>query len=1111
MANEQAKKGYPHWVPEAKPDNEWRKKLQLKLVNSLEDLKALLLSLGNYVAWDLETSSLSPEEGFIVGVALTDNPSKGYYIPIRHHTGTSLGDTALKMIDKMLHTRKMTFLFNARFDLRYWEYVGFDGSTIPIFDVQDSCWMADTNVKRTSLKFFERHFLGWMPDTFTETLGDKENFYYVTPEEATPYAAVDAAGTMTLAYHTMPYWQESRQAGKIDQAMLYPLMKWENTKLPIDRKVLEEIAISVDTQIQEIQQRIYRMAGIQFKINSNRDCTEVFERLGIDTGHRIKSGYMKVGIPELEATNREHPHPILKDMVAYKKLFKVQSGYVSPLTVIAQEGFARFAYLTCRAPTARFASGKDGKNPFFSPVNVQSIPKPKPTMWYVREATQEEKDKGEDILGYHMSLTEKSDMWMEGFDPKLNLRRAFVADPDGKHYFVSCDMCLEGGTPVISNRGYMGISELKVGDKIRTPNGWAEVLDVHETEPKRLFRTRTNNQSIYSSPDHPFLLNGELIRAEEFTGSLKTEEIKSYCKEWEDRESLKRDLNELKSMSLTPYECADEIKRRGWLSKIETGIAKYSRGFVADSLGVRRSSFGHTLRKLSVKGNGKELRAEKFWACNNPFEGESNPTSAYLLGYIVGDGSITVGSRWCLNISSKDREHLSQIMSVFAGSSEVKPHTRGKYEWYSLSINSKEVVQSLLRLGVQPDKSHKGVELPVSWLGSNLPHFLRGLIDSDGPILLKNGALCIDMYGHESYIEKLGELLDEPTRIQGAVEGVTIHGDREKKKLIYQSLYSHATIWLQRKRDVIEEYLGYFSGKETVYWSMYDITIASEDHIYYAGGVPTHNSGEELRIVANLYKEPVWVNAFLTGSDVHKATAVACFGEENYDKQKRRMAKVVNFGKIYGMSPQSMQEKFPELSLDFCEQFMKDYVKGLPYIFSGQDRDIRRAKKEGTVYTVFGRPRRVKYWLQSPDPKMRGFGARTVKNSQVQGAGGDLLRLMVKRIWDALFAPGTYDIQFRSTVHDEINFSVARAQALEIIPKIIKCMTVKVPGWSVPMECGLEVGTSWGQTFAFDYNLETNTYTPHWEPVPEDHEEPEPEVEEEIDPDIYWEEETEEY
>ena len=76
---------------------------------------------------------------------------------------------------------------------------------------------------------------------------------------------------------------------------------------------------------------------------------------------------------------------------------------------------------------------------------------------------------------------------------------------------------------------------------------------------------------------------------------------------------------------------------------------------------------------------------------------------------------------------------------------------------------------------------------------------------------------------------------------------------------------------------------------------MCDIEV-EEVHCYYANGITTHNSGQELRIPANLSGEEVWVSAFTTGGDVHKETAVRLFGEENYDNSKRKMAKGANFG-----------------------------------------------------------------------------------------------------------------------------------------------------------------------------------------------------------------------
>ncbi len=263
--------------------------------------------------------------------------------------------------------------------------------------------------------------------------------------------------------------------------------------------------------------------------------------------------------------------------------------------------------------------------------------------------------------------------------------------------------------------------------------------------------------------------------------------------------------------------------------------------------------------------------------------------------------------------------------------------------------------------------------------------------------------------------------------------------------------------------------------------------------------------GEELRIATNLYREPSWIEAFNNNEDLHGKVAKMVFGEENYNKEKRDIAKTVNFGKLYGMSHYSMKERFPHLSLEFCEQFMKDYERTLPYIFGGQERDIRRARKEGTIYSVLGRPRRVSYYMNHPDRRKRGFGIRTIKNSVIQGTAADLLRLMFVKIWKALFEEGKYDTRWRTTVHDEINWSVPREEMEEVLPILIKCMTVNIPGWPVTLTCGLEVGTSWGEMFPFNYDLEKGIYTPDWIEINEDEEE---EIEEDlVDHSGFWSEE----
>ena len=181
--------------------------------------------------------------------------------------------------------------------MRWMERFGYDMSTVPIFDVQAAIWIADTNWKRTNLKWAELHFLGWPATKFEEALGDAENFYHVPVVEATPYAAQDAVGLFALASVAMKYHQEGKQAAKIDQQQLYPLMHWEQELVDLSEEYLVNLRTDTYTRLKDLEHQIYKIAGTVYKINSNRDQTEVFTRLGIDTGQRIKSGYMKITSP----------------------------------------------------------------------------------------------------------------------------------------------------------------------------------------------------------------------------------------------------------------------------------------------------------------------------------------------------------------------------------------------------------------------------------------------------------------------------------------------------------------------------------------------------------------------------------------------------------------------------------------------------------------------------------------------------------------------------------------------------------------------------------------------------------------------------------------------
>lgn len=223
---------------------------------------------------------------------------------------------------------------------------------------------------------------------------------------------------------------------------------------------------------------------------------------------------------------------------------------------------------------------------------------------------------------------------------------------------------------------------------------------------------------------------------------------------------------------------------------------------------------------------------------------------------------------------------------------------------------------------------------------------------------------------------------------------------------------------------------------------------------------------EELRIVANLFGERKWINSFLTDEDIHRTTAISIFGESEYDHDKREKAKVASYGILYGTSAYGFQRRFPDMSIPEAEDFISRFKRALPSISNGQRRALAKARKEGTVYTFFGRPRRVKYYLQSADYKDRSFGMRTVNNTLVQGAAADILKLILVRLWKEVFTKYP-TVKFMSTIHDEVTFSVPRDIIDEVLPILVKCHTVQLTGWEVPMECSVSVGTTFGTLFPF--------------------------------------------
>lgn len=242
-------------------------------------------------------------------------------------------------------------------------------------------------------------------------------------------------------------------------------------------------------------------------------------------------------------------------------------------------------------------------------------------------------------------------------------------------------------------------------------------------------------------------------------------------------------------------------------------------------------------------------------------------------------------------------------------------------------------------------------------------------------------------------------------------------------------------------------------------------------------------AAEELRIAANLSREPNWVKAFTSGDDIHKSTACAIWGEEHYNRDYRKMAKYANFSILYGASSHSLyaDSRYGFKSLQEAEDFYNKYKKALPVLFQWQDRIIASAKRKGMIQTYFGRPRRLRSYYEN---RQIGFANRSAGNTSVQGVAGDILKMVMIKLWKALFNNDEYknDVGWRVAIHDEIGYSIRATKLMEIMKLIKETQSVKLKDWPVEIMTDPSVGWSMGRVYDFHIVEDDTELGYHFEP-----------------------------
>ena len=213
----------------------------------------------------------------------------------------------------------------------------------------------------------------------------------------------------------------------------------------------------------------------------------------------------------------------------------------------------------------------------------------------------------------------------------------------------------------------------------------------------------------------------------------------------------------------------------------------------------------------------------------------------------------------------------------------------------------------------------------------------------------------------------------------------------------------------------------------------------------------------ELRILAHLSGDKELVSAFKEGLDIHAYTASLVFGIEEKDvtPEMRNMAKTVNFGIIYGMSPYGLSQSL-KIEVNKAKDFIDAYFERYPDVRQYLEGLIVEARENGYVTTILGRRRYIPE-INSPDMRLKSFAERTAVNTPIQGSAADVIKVAMISVSDRLENMKSKMIM---QVHDELVFDVTKDEMKKVC-LIVKDGMENVIKLKVPIDVHMEAGKNW--------------------------------------------------
>jgi DNA polymerase-1 len=231
--------------------------------------------------------------------------------------------------------------------------------------------------------------------------------------------------------------------------------------------------------------------------------------------------------------------------------------------------------------------------------------------------------------------------------------------------------------------------------------------------------------------------------------------------------------------------------------------------------------------------------------------------------------------------------------------------------------------------------------------------------------------------------------------------------------------------------------------------------VPAEGHLFFSADY----SQIELRLMAHLSRDKSMIDDFLSGNDIHAATASKIFKVDikEVTREMRSRAKTANFGIIYGISSFGLSERLT-IGRSEAKELIDGYFGSYPGVKLYMDESIRKARDLGYVTTMFGRKRYTRD-IHSRNQVVRGNAERNAINAPIQGTAADIIKIAMIRIHDRL-KKEALKAKMILQVHDELIFEVL-PEELEKLKEIVLAEMSGAASLDVPLKVDWGTGMNW--------------------------------------------------